>query len=354
MHAQHVAGGDLRTGGRWTPMQRAKNDVIWAMAASALAATHRVPVAALRTIGRGLGLVAYVLVGRARRTALANVGLVFPDLDALARRALVRRSFATLGELLGETVALLGASGGPSPLALDAASRAVIEDARAEGRGVVFVSAHLGPWERVAASLVAAGVPLVTVARESYDPRFTRLYERLREARGVRVVWRGRPAAAIRMVRTLREGGVLGMPMDLNGRVPSSAVPFLGHPARTAIGPARIALRTGAAVVVGTAAPDGTQRDAGPSLTVTATRIRTEDLHVPRDREQANDRGALDAPARVLALTARINDELSRRILALPHAWPWMHPRWSHEQRYASGGRGAAKCDEISGRSPKE
>ena len=54
--------------------------------------------------------------------------------------------------------------------------------ARREGRGVLFPSAHLGPWERVAPSLVACGVPLVTLARESYDPRFSRLYERLRGA----------------------------------------------------------------------------------------------------------------------------------------------------------------------------
>jgi lauroyl/myristoyl acyltransferase len=28
-------------------------------------------------------------------------------------------------------------------------------------------------------------------------------------------------------------------------------------------------------------------------------------------------------------LTERINAELSDRISAMPHAWPWMHRRWS-------------------------
>ena len=97
--------------------------------------------------------------------------------------------------------------------------------------------------------------------------------------------------------------------MDLRSRVPSCDAPFLGHPALTAVGPARIALRARAAVVVGTAAP-------GPdgSLVVTATRIDSSDL--TRD-----EGGALE-------LTRRINGELSRRILALPHAWVWMHERW--------------------------
>jgi len=76
------------------------------------------------------------------------------------------------------------------------------------------------------------------------------------------------------------------------------------------VGPARIALRTGAPVVVGTAAPD-----QGGGWIVTATRIRTDDL------------GSSGEDA--VELTARINAELSRRIRAMPHAWVWMHDRWA-------------------------
>jgi KDO2-lipid IV(A) lauroyltransferase len=151
-------------------------------------------------------------------------------------------------------------------------------------------------------------VPLVTLARESYDPRFSRLYDRLRSAHGVRVVWRTAPSAPMRIVRTIRTGGVLGVPMDLRARVASCDAPFLGHDAPTALGPARIALGTGAAVVVGTVAP------AGGALAITATRIPTDDLPVGADA--------------VRELTCRINRELSHRILALPHAWVWMHERW--------------------------
>ncbi len=99
--------------------------------------------------------------------------------------------------------------------------------------------------------------------------------------------------------------------MDLTSRVASCAAPFLGHDAPTAIGPARIALRAGSPVIVGTAAP-GSSRDG--SLVVTATVIDTSDL----DKTLSSAR----------ELTRRINDELSRRILALPHAWVWMHERW--------------------------
>jgi KDO2-lipid IV(A) lauroyltransferase len=300
---------DVRLGATWTARQRCKNDALWILASLALATARPWPVCVLRAVGRLLGHTALRLASRARRTALGNVTRVFPNLDVKARRDLVVRCFVQLGECLGETIALLRARGELAPLRLSPDAHAILDEARAEGRGVLFASAHLGPWERVAASLVAAGVPLVALARESYDPRFSRLYERLRAAHGVRVVWRGAPGAAARILRTLRAGDVLGVPMDLRSRVTSCNAMFLGHPAPTAIGPARIALRSGAPVVVGTAAP-------GPdgSLVVTATRIPVIDL--PPDGTAAR------------VLTERINDEISRRIVAMPDAWVWMHDRF--------------------------
>jgi KDO2-lipid IV(A) lauroyltransferase len=313
---------DLREGGSWTPLQRVKNDALWMLAAAALATTRHLPLPALRAIGRGLGTLAHGLGRGARLRALANVATSLPELDDAARRALVRRCFAVLGEVLGETVALLRDRGRPPPLTLSDEARATLDGARAEGRGVLFASAHLGPWEHVAASLVAAGLPLVAVARESYDPRFMAVYERLRASSGVRVVWRSSPTAPVAIVRALRRGEVLGVPMDLRSRVPSIEVPFLGRPAPTPMGPARIALRARSAVVVGTVAraptSSGTARGTGGcmgGLQVTATRIPVDDLRPDPD-------GAA-------VLTSRINDELSRRIRALPDAWVWMHERWT-------------------------
>jgi KDO2-lipid IV(A) lauroyltransferase len=214
---------------------------------------------------------------------------------------------------MGDTVALLSTRHAITPLPIEDGSRRVLEEARSEGRGVVFASAHLGPWERVGASLVAAGVPLTVVAREGYDPRFTMLFDKLRGRLGVPAIYRGSAGAHVRIVRTLREGGVLGVLMDLRSRVPSIVTPFLGIPAKTAVGPARIALRTGAAVVVGTVV--GTAAGELPGLRITITRIETEGLGCNASGEEA--------------LTRAMNAELSRRVLAMPKGWLWMHPRWA-------------------------
>ena len=307
MTPSRAVAGDLREGARWGRAQWAKNTLLYALARLALGAASLLPRAVARAAGAAAGALAYVIFAGARRTAHANAARALSHLPERARRGVVRRAYLGLGAELGDAARMLRVPAAPLPLTAEA--REVLRAARAEGRGVVFASAHLGPWERVAAGLVAAGEPFVTVAREAYDPRFTRLYERMRGHGGVRAIYRGDAGAAARIVRALRSGGVLGMPMDLASRVPSVDVPFLGHVARTPVGPARLALRTGAAVVVGTVA-----RDLAGALVVTATRVHADDL-------DAGERGERE-------LTARINAELSRRILALPELWVWMHPRF--------------------------
>ena len=68
----------------------------------------------------------------------------------------------------------------------------------------------------------------MTIARESYDPRLSRIYERLRGGHGVDVIWRARPGASARILRALRSGRVLGVPMDLRSRVPVSSPKMRG------------------------------------------------------------------------------------------------------------------------------
>ena len=83
--------------------------------------------------------------------------------------------------------------------------------------------------------------------------------------------------------------------MDLPGRIPTRPSVLLGQPSRLPSGPARVALRTGSPVVVGTPAP-------GPngSLEVLITRLPTDDLAPGEAGEER--------------LTQRIGDALSDRI----------------------------------------
>ena len=300
MKGATLAVADLREGRAWSPAQRAKNELIFAVASAALFVARRISRQSLARGGRLLGRVVHALAFGLRGRARANLALAFPERTSAERHALARAAFENLGADLADAVASLDA---PLPLlAMDETSRAILRRALDEGRGVVLPSAHLGPWERLAATLVANGFPLTAIVRESYDPRFDRITGSVRGRAGVRTIARGAPGAAARIVRTLRSGGVLGIPMDLRTRAESVRVPLLGGEAPTAVGPARIALRTGAPVVVCTVEP------ARENLAVTCTR--------------------LDTSADEIVLTAAINAELDRRIRLSPERWLWMHPRF--------------------------
>lgn len=300
-----VSARDLREGGRWTWGQRVKNDALYALATGALFAARKAPLGALGALGAGVGALAHLAWRSGRRVALANVARALPEASDVEQRELVRACFLRVGAYLADAVAQLDGRALLPALTIDDESLAVITEARASGQGVLLASGHIGPWERVAAAIVAHGIPLVTIAREPYDPRFASVYDALRERHGVGVIYRGHAGAPTRIVRTLRRGGVLGVPMDLATRAPSVHVPFLGHPAPTPVGPARLALRARARVVVGTFAPP---------WRVAITAVDTADLDASAEAE--------------LELLARINGELSRRVLASPESFLWMHPRW--------------------------
>ena len=306
---------------QWSCAQRWKNDAIFLGVRVGIGLATSVLRSWLPALGAALGMAAFAMFGGARKTTFANLALAgsratSPDapLRAPELASVARAIFRRLGQNLTDTVALLDPTEEPDrTLGITPASRVELEAALAEGRGVIYATCHLGPWERMAALLAKLGYPITTLARESYDARFHGLvYDRLRTGRNIEVIYRSETRAPIAIVRALRRRRVLGFLVDLPGRSANgAAVDWLGRASRMAPGPARLALRTGCPVVIGTPAP-------GPDgLYVRIARLPTRDLDPTAEGEAA--------------LCQRIADALSDRIRELPTDWPWMHPSFGSE-----------------------
>lgn len=284
----------------WTRGQRIKNGAIYAVVFVALAIARVLPRRVLLGCGVWLARLAWWIAPRTRALAIANARAAIGD------PRVAYRAYRELGALLGDTLMLLRPNE-PVGLSFVPGSRAVLDDARASGRGVVLITAHLGPWERLAAALVAEGFPLTTPVRPSYDPRLEALlHAPLRKSRGVNAIDRDAPSTPRALVRALRKNEVAGFLVDLNTRVASVEVPFFGAPASTPSGPARLALRTGAPVVAAFATRDGIRvalvRPASPPL-------------------RATDDDVIDLTR---AMTAAVEDAIRSE----PDRWIWMHDRW--------------------------
>ncbi|MEN9799911.1 MAG: hypothetical protein RL653_3608 [Pseudomonadota bacterium] len=278
-----------------------------------LAVVAGLPLEVASDFGRALGTLAFRLLGKQRRLALEGLRSAFPGMPEVERGALARACFRHLGQSAFELACVKQLERDAARhLEWPAEDRAVLQAALAEGRGVLFVTGHVGNWELLARTVARSGmVACSTIAKETTDARTTALLERFRGSAGIRTIWRGSDGAARAMLRALRGGELLGLLIDQDTRVQSVFVPFFGVPASTPRAAADLALRTGAAVVTGYCHRVGED---------TRYRVSMRRLQLPLP---SGDREA-DAVAWTAAMTA----DIERAIREAPAQWVWMHRRW--------------------------
>ena len=115
------------------------------------------------------------------------------------------------------------------------------------GNGVVVVTAHLGNIENGGMSIIQRGYKFTVVALNQPDPRMNELFQRQRRARGMGVIVMGR--ATRDCLRTLHRNEIVALAGDRDFTNNRDTAVFFGAPARMPIGPARLALATGAPIV---------------------------------------------------------------------------------------------------------
>ena len=127
-----------------------------------------------------------------------------------------------------------------------------LKSALAAARGVILVTAHIGPWDcaaRLLAKDISADVVVVMLAEP--DERARKIHDAVRERTGVRVVHVGQhPLDSLPLLRHVRNGGVLAVQLDRaapGGRF--LEVELFGGPERMPEGPFRLAALSGAPIV---------------------------------------------------------------------------------------------------------
>jgi len=206
------------------------------------------------TLGQAASEHVGVVAGRLARGRRANMaanlarvrgaGLRGPALEAALDRA-----FASYGRYWLETFRLPDRT--PAELAAGMRCEGLenLAAAAAGGRGVVLAIPHLGGWEWGGAWLASIGLPMTVVVEVIEPPALFAWFSALRTRLGLRVVPLG-PAAGAEMLRSLRAGEIVGLlgDRDLSGNgVP---VEFFGAMTTLPVGPATLALRTGAPLLV--------------------------------------------------------------------------------------------------------
>jgi KDO2-lipid IV(A) lauroyltransferase len=268
------------------------------------------PRNAARRAGAALGFLAWCVLPNLRRTGLRNLELAFPELPAEGRLRLLRGVYRHLGWQLGEFCQM--------PRYTRENTRDLIRyegldhylAASQRGKGVLIVTGHLGAWELSSFWHSLMGHPMTMVIRRLDNPRVDKLVNDIRCLHGNRVVHKDDFARGL--LQAMRRGDTVGILMDTNMTPPQGVfVPFFGVPACTASGLARVALRTGAAVL--------------PGFLVWEP---AEDKYVLHFDEQIPLIATGDDEHDVLANTAQFTAAIEVFIRRYPDQWLWVHRRW--------------------------
>jgi KDO2-lipid IV(A) lauroyltransferase len=272
-----------------------------------------VPLRVAWALATVAGRAGWPLATRTRRLMLAHLAIAFPEKSAAERDAIGRASLLHLAWLAAEVATLPRYRGRIREyVRLTPRADALLREAMGKGRGVVYVTGHLGNWELMA-QRVAADYPSATIARAGNDPRLTELLGNARAKGQIETLWREDPGTARAMIRCFKQGKLLGMLIDQDTKVQGVFVPFFGQPAFTPRGAADLALRFRTPVLVGWCQRRGPRPGDGHEVDV---------VELPYDDDPA------DRDAEAVRLTAACTAAMEEAIRRNPAEWVWMHERW--------------------------
>jgi len=256
-------------------------------------------------LGRLLGWVLYHGLRRRRLIAARNIELCLPLLSQAARARLLQRHFYSLGQALFES-----ASAWWGPLRrLDLLTRIQglehLGAAKAAGRGVIVVSGHFTTID-MCLQIMSRCAPGYAIYRRNKNPLFNEQTLRARSRSGGIMFEREDMRTAL---KALRDNQSVWFSPDQDHGLAAHAefVPFFGIQAATVTTTARLAARTGAAVVPllyrRLPAAGGYELCLLPAL---------------EDYPGEDLRGA----------TRRINSIIEAQVLLAPEQYLWVHRRF--------------------------
>jgi KDO2-lipid IV(A) lauroyltransferase len=263
-----------------------------------------------RAVGAEIGEAAYGALGRLRKVGLRNLRLAFPDRSEVLRERTLREEYRHLGRLLAEFCLM------PRYTA-ESASKFIRYDgienylqARDKGKGVLVLTGHLGAWELSSFYHSLMGYPMGMVIRRLDNPLVDSFVNEIRCLHGNRVIHKDDFARGL--IASMRAGETVGILMDTNMTPPQGVfVPFFGIEACTASGMARVAAKTGAAVVPGFLLWE-----------------KSEQRYVLRFGKELPVATTGDAERDALTNTAAFTSAIESYIRQYPDQWLWMHRRW--------------------------
>jgi Kdo2-lipid IVA lauroyltransferase/acyltransferase len=245
-----------------------------------------------------------------KKTAEFNLRLAFPEWTDGRRRSTLKKMTRNLGWMAAEFARM------PSYTKENIESVVILDGhenflaGHSRGKGVLYLTGHIGAWELSSFAHALYGFPLHYMARPLDNKPLDAMVNEYRGLSGNKPIFKNESARV--MLRILKEAGTVGILADQN-TMPGEGVfvDFFGTSACTTTGIARVALHTDAAVVPGYAYWDENLRKYRLRFEPPVELVRTGDAE--RDIAENTQR------------FAKVIEEIVRKY---PEQWVWIHARW--------------------------
>lgn len=257
------------------------------------------PLPVAQTVGRLVGRLIYAWPGKYRQRLRANAAQAgYPD------AAFARRAAGEIGAMIME-LPRVWFRNDETLAQVVSDDDDVVRQAQAEGRGILFLTPHLGNFD-VAARYTAQIAPMTVMFRPPRKAVLAPVLEAARNGANIRAV----PATmqGVRdFVRSLRRGQAVGMLPDQAPGVGEGVwAPFFGRPAYTMTLPGKLATQTGVAVILSA----GERLPGGRGW-------RVHHIRVPDP-----------LPEDPVAQAALFNNAMETLIRRFPHQYLWGYNRY--------------------------
>jgi len=285
--------------------------IFWLMVA-AIHALSLLPDFILYKLGEAGGLIFYRFDRRHTRIGMRNLEIAFPEKSDAERRRILCASYINLGRTGAEYVRLGG-------FFYRRLRRRVTYNRldiwnnltpKYPGKGALILTAHFGGFELLPAGHALHGFQISLVHHTQRFLAGDALVTFIRERAGVQII--RKHTAAREMLRSLKRGDIIGIPLDQNAKRSEAIwVPFFGELAATPSGFDRLAKMAGA-----------------PVMPVFIVRQPDGRSHVIEMYEEIPQQRTGDRDADALVNTARYQKAIEEMVRKYPEQWLWTHRRY--------------------------
>lgn len=263
---------------------------------------------AAQKVGAFVGLIVMKIWKRRREICRRNLSHAFPDWNSERIEAVTSNVFDNIGRTTFEILRITTTTTKSLPALVDSPPLAILDNACAQGKGVLLLSGHVGNWELFAGWIRAMGYPLDVVVKPMRNPLSDDFYNQRRRELDLGIIHT--QVATRGILQAVRQKRLVAILADQYAGEDGVEVMFFGRKVSTPRGPAVLALKFGCPILSG-------------------AMIRTRDgrFKVAVDEPLVYEQTGNDE-ADVLAITQAYTSRIENHIRNYPDQWLWTHRRW--------------------------